>query len=204
LDLVMYMMIFGLIGSRIFHVFTDFNYYFQNPLLIFAIWQGGLAFQGGLIGGLAALYFYYKKYKIDAMKVLDIIALPLPLLVTFGRVANFINSEHIGYPSNVSWCVVYEKVDNICRQPAEIYEAISMLLLFLIMLFLYSKWKNKKGAMFWSFMAGYGIARFITDFFREQTIFFFGITHTQILSLMMLILGIYYLIRINRPHKRKS
>ena len=110
-DVVIYGMIFGLIVARIFHVISDFHLYQNNLIQVLYIWNGGLAFQGGLIGALIAVYFYCKKHSINMFKVLDIVVVPLPLILTFGRIANFINSEHLGFVTNLSWCVVFQRVD---------------------------------------------------------------------------------------------
>ncbi len=198
LDIVIYGMISGLIGARIFHVLSEFSLYKDNLLDMFAIWQGGLGFLGGLITALVFVYYYCRKHNIEALKLLDFVAMPTAFILFFGRIANYINSEHIGYPSNVNWCVAFEKVDAVCRHPAQIYEAISMLILFFILILFYNKWKHKTGLLFYHFIAGYGLARFITDYFRQQNIFLLGLTHTQIISIIMITAGIYYIYKINR------
>jgi len=197
LDITTYGLIFGVIGARIFHVLSDYSLYENNLLDVFAIWKGGLGFMGGLAGALVFVYYYCKAHKIELMQVLDVMAAPLALVIGFGRIANYINSEHLGYATNLPWCVVYEKFDMICRHPAQIYEAISMFLLCAVLFFLQKKW-HKKGAMFWSFILGYGIARFTTDFFRTQDVYIVGFAHTQWISAVMIILGGYYLVKVKK------
>jgi phosphatidylglycerol---prolipoprotein diacylglyceryl transferase len=201
-SIVVYSMVFGLIGARIFHVISDFYLYKNNLIGIFEIWNGGLGFYGGIAGGALAIYFYCRKHKINLFQILDVIALPFPFIVGFGRIANFINSEHIGFPSNLPWCVVFEKIDMVCRHPAQLYESISMFVLFIALLFVHFRTKKKTGVIFWSFVTGYGVMRFITDFFRQtQSIYILGLAHTQIISIGMVIYGIYSIIRLYRVKK---
>ncbi len=199
-DLVIYAMIFGLIGARIFHVVSDFHLYQNNLGGMFAIWNGGLGFQGGLIGGVLAIFFYCRKHKINIMKILDTVALPFPLIIAFGRIANFINSEHIGFPTDLPWCVIYQKIDNICRHPASIYQSLSQFMLFGILLFLSkTKLSKKTGFISWSFITGYGLIRFFTDFFRsDYHIYLLGLSHTQVINLFMFIFGIYNLLKLKK------
>ena len=203
-DVVIYGMIFGLIGARIFHVLSDFHLYQNNIIEVLYIWNGGLGFQCGLLGALIAVYFYCKKNKINMFKVLDVVVVPLPLILTFGRIANYINSEHLGFITNLSWCVVFQRVDNLCRHPAQLYQALSQFILFGVILFL-SKTKlgKKTGNLTWSFIAGYGFIRLITDFFRsDYHLFYFGLSHTQIINIVMLFIGVYQLYKVNQSSKK--
>jgi phosphatidylglycerol---prolipoprotein diacylglyceryl transferase len=201
-DLTVWALVFGLIGARIFHVLSDFYLYKNNILGIFEIWKGGLGFYGGVAGGILAIYFYCRKHKVNLVHVLDIISLPFPLIIAFGRIANYLNSEHVGFASQLPWCVVFEKVDMICRHPAQIYESLSMFVLFTILMILHKKFSKKTGFAFWSFITGYGIMRFITDFFRqEQSFYISNLAHTQIISICMIIYGIYSLIRLYKVKK---
>lgn len=207
-DIVILGMVFGIIGARIFHVISDFYLYKDNLLGIFAIWNGGLGFFGGIAGLIISILIYCKKHNIELIKILDVISLPVPLVVTFGRLANFMNSEHLGSPSDVPWCVVYDNPiikDLTCRHPVQVYEAISMLILFFFVFLTYRLWEDRKGVRTWSFVLGYGIARFTTDFFRQtQSGYLFGLAHTQILSVIMVLIGAYYLHKsISRGKVRK-
>lgn len=206
-DLAVYTMLSGILGARIFHVIADFHLYKDNLLGIFEIWNGGLGFYGGLAGGVLAIFFYCRKHKVDISGVIDTMALPLPLIITFGRIANYMNSEHIGSVSDLPWCVVFQKIDTVCRHPAQIYEAISMFIVFLLLIAAYKLWRKQRGAITWVFIMGYGIARFTTDYFREtQSAYFFGLAHTQIISLIMAAIGAYFLyktISSSPPKSRK-
>jgi phosphatidylglycerol:prolipoprotein diacylglycerol transferase len=202
-DMLTYGMISAIIGARLFHVASEFYLYKDNLLDIFAVWKGGLGFYGGVIGGILALYLYCRKHKINYLQILDIIVVPLPLIIGFGRIANYINSEHLGRITTVSWCVVFEKADLLCRHPSQLYEAISMFALFLSLFFISRKLKLKIGSLTSLFFIGYGIARFITDIFRENVLYYFGLSHTQIISIITVLIGIYFLIIFQRMKVKK-
>jgi len=131
-DVLIYGMIGGLVGARIFHVISDFQLYKNNLPGIIAIWNGGLGFQGGLIGAIIVTFFYCKHHEINLFKVFDVVSVPLPLVIAFGRIANFINSEHLGFQTNVNWCVVFQRVDNVCRHPSQLYQSLSQFLIFVL------------------------------------------------------------------------
>lgn len=194
-DLMIGGMISGLVGARIMQIFAELPYYLKNPFEILAFWHGGLYFQGGLIGAIIFILLYCKKHKIKFLELTDIVAVFMPLIIGFGRIANYINSEHIGYPTNVAWCVVFQKIDNICRHPAQIYQALTQFLLFGILFYL-SKKNKKTGVISWSFIMGYGILRFITDFYRtDMPRILLGLTITQFINLGMFFIGFYLLIK---------
>ncbi|MEM2138706.1 MAG: prolipoprotein diacylglyceryl transferase [Candidatus Woesearchaeota archaeon] len=208
-DLVSYTLLISIIGARLFHVVSDFHLYRNNLLGIFEIWKGGLGWFGGLFFGIFFLIYYTKKHKIETLIVFDKISLILPIFIGLGRIANFINSEHLGFPVNqeiIKWCVVFQNVDNVCRHPTQIYEAISMFLVFALLMLIYYKLGSIKGILFSSHLILYSIARFITDFFREtQSAYFFGLAHTQIISLGTFLIGLYLFFKfIKIKHTKKN
>ncbi|MBN2368825.1 prolipoprotein diacylglyceryl transferase [Candidatus Woesearchaeota archaeon] len=205
MDIAVYAMVGALLGARIFHVITDFHLYRNNLLGMLAIWNGGLGFQGGLIGGMLAAYLYSKKHKINMFRVMDIIVVPLPLVLAFGRMANFLNSEHLGFPTDLPWCVVFQRIDNVCRHPAQLYQSLSQLILFGAMLLLSrTKMSKKAGNLSWSFITGYGVIRFITDFARMNHSFYvFGLSHTQLLSIAMIFIGSIMIYKNNHVKNNK-
>ncbi len=123
-----------IIGGRLGYVlFYQPSYYLAAPLEIFAVWQGGMAFHGGLIGVLAAMYLYCKKYNIPVLALMDLLACAAPIGLLLGRIANFINGELWGHPTNVAWAVIFPTIDNLPRHPSQLYEAaLEGLLLFII------------------------------------------------------------------------
>ena len=192
IDLILYMMLGGVIGARLFHVALFFKDYLSNPLDIFKFWQGGMAFIGGLAGGILVIIYYCKKHKINFYEVADIIVIPFALFLGFGRIANFINGEFIGKITDVPWCVQFKNYLG-CRHPSQIYEALKNFFIFGVLFFI-SKRKYKTGIIFWSFITLYGLLRFITNFWRFGTRYF-GLSLGQYLGLIMFILGTIVLIK---------
>jgi len=121
-DLTLYIMIGSVILARAaFELVYNYKDFFQNPISFFYFWQGGMSFHGGVIGGALAGLYYCRKKKIDFYDIGDIVALPLALMLGFGRIANFLNGELVGTVTNVPWCVDFG--DGLCRHPSQLYEA---------------------------------------------------------------------------------
>lgn len=192
-DLILYLLIGVVVGSRLFYtIFYPPYLLFTAPLSALKVWEGGLAFHGGLIGVVLVIYLFSKKHKVKKMEILDALVIPTSLALAFGRIANFTNHELYGYVTNVPWCVNFKGVIG-CRHPYQIYAFITHILLFGILILIY---KNQKriGTTFWNFVLFYGVFRFITDFFKvEQK--FIGLGIGQIMSLVMIGLSIYLLNR---------
>ncbi len=191
-DLILYMMLGGVIGARLFHILLFFKDYLANPLDILKFWQGGMTFIGGLVGGLLAITYYCKKNKINFYEVADIIVIPFALFLGFGRIANFINGEFVGTITKVPWCVKFKDYLE-CRHPSQLYEALKNFFIFGVLFFLNKK-KHRPGLIFWSFITLYGMLRFITNFWRYDTMYF-GLSLGQYLGLAMFIIGTIVLIK---------
>ena len=170
-NLLMYVVIGIIIGARLGHCFFyDPDYYFSNPLKILAIWEGGLASHGGGLGAIIGTYFYSKKNPFSFVWLLDRLAIATALFGIFVRSANFVNAEIIGKPSTVPWAVIFERVDNIARHPAQLYEAIAYAIIFVILTCLYrvTNIKNYQGMLLGLFLIMTFTARFIIEFFKQQ------------------------------------
>lgn len=210
--LTMYAIIGMVLGMRLGHcLFYEPSYYLAHPLEIilpvkflenggieFTGFQG-LASHGGVLGFLIALYFYSRKTKQPMLATLDLIAVSAGLLGVFIRLGNFMNSEIIGIPTTKPWGVIFERVDNIPRHPAQLYESISYLIIFTIMIFLYIKARErfKSGFFFGLVLLLIFIARFIIEFVKENQVGFedgMSINMGQILSLPYIAIGIGFLI----------
>ena len=194
-----------LIGARLFYmVFYHLPNFIADPLSIFYIWNGGMSFHGGLLGVILALIYFLKKRKIPLLAMGDLLILPLPLALFFGRLGNFMNSELAGRVAdpNSPLCIVYTNIDSYCRYPSQLIEAgLEGLVLFCILLFAFFKTplKNSAGRIFGLFLTLYACARMTSELFREpdaQLGFIIGhISMGQLLSLPMLILGLYFLFK---------
>src|SRR5438132_6477951 len=141
-SLFVYLFLGTIIGARLGHVlFYQPDYYFKYPWEIPMIWQGGLASHGGFVGVMIALYFYMKKYReMSFLQLADRLAIPCLLAASLIRIGNFFNSEILGTPSNLSWAIVFARVDNIPRHPAMLYEAAAYFLAFCALYVAY--WKT--------------------------------------------------------------
>jgi len=194
-NLIFYLIIGVLIGSRIFHIiFWNLTYYLANPIQVFYIWQGGLSFHGGLVGAVLATYLFTKKNNINLMRLADILTLPAIFILALGRVANFINQEILGTITQVSWCVKFlSSIDpNNCRHPVQLYAAAGRLATFFILL-KFPKPK-KDGFIFWNFVFLFGLGRTFLDFIRED-LRYLGLSSGQYLSILMVLIAGYALIK---------
>ncbi len=187
-----------ILGGRIGYILL-YNpvFYFSHPIEIFKIWHGGMSFHGGAIGVIIAMIWFANSRKINIKSLLDVVACVVPIGLFFGRLANFINMELIGRETQIPWAVI---LNNTPRHPSQIYEALMEgMMLFLILNFLLWKTtvRKKPGVLSGMFIVGYGIMRCIAEIFRVpdgQIGFFFGIiTLGQILSFIMIILGIAFM-----------
>ena len=196
-DYVTYIIIGIIIGGRIgYIVFYNFNFYINNVLDILKIWEGGMSFHGGLLGVIVATILFAKKHKQDSFEYLDIVSLVAPIGIFFGRLANFINSELYGTPTELPWATIFVKIDNLSRHPSQLYEAIlEGIILFLILLyFRKNNYLEKPGLISSIFLIFYSIFRFIVEFFRvpdEQLGYLiFNLSMGQIFSLIFISFGI--------------
>ncbi|MEM6887872.1 MAG: prolipoprotein diacylglyceryl transferase [Pseudomonadota bacterium] len=216
-DLLTWIIIGVILGGRLGYVlFYQPAYYLQRPAEILAIWQGGMAFHGGLLGVVLAGYVYTGRHKINRLSAADLMALGVPPGLLLGRIANFINAELWGRPTDVAWGVVFPgvaaqdcpAVEGPCaRHPSQLYEAgLEGLLLGLVLIWLV--WGTgalkRPGRVAGVFFAGYGLGRFIVEFVRQPDAQFVaegnplglawqvsgvGLTMGQMLSLPMILLG---------------
>ena len=201
-DLISYIIISIILGGRIGYViFYNFSYYLNNPIDIFKIWEGGMSFHGALIGIIVGTYFFSKKIKINTYFFLDIIACVAPVGIFFGRIANFINGELYGKPGSFTWSVIFPKIDMMPRHPSQLYEAfLEGIILFSILITLIFKKNIRIGVCSGLFMILYGVFRILAEQFREpdkQIGYLFDLLSMgSILSLIMLLAGLFILIKI--------
>jgi len=188
-DFILYLFLGIIFGARIFYFIFDEPYTLINmPLEFFKIWHGGMDFFGSLTGVLISSYFFCKKNKIDFYKLSDVLVIPGTIALILGRIANFINSEIVGTITNLPWCIVFKDYFG-CRHPYQIYAAISHLILLLI-LFKVKTINKKNGILLFTFIFGYGILRFIIDFFRDEPRFFY-LTIWQYFCLLFIIISLF-------------
>ena len=170
-NLLMYLLVGTVIGARLIHcIFYEPNYYFKHPIEIFYVWKGGLASHGGLIGAIFALWLFVKRYNLPFLWLMSRLSIPAMLTASAIRFGNFFNSEILGKPTNLPWGVIFKRVDNLPRHPAQLYEASSYLLIFFLLIYLYKKIpKNLSIGLLPAIGAGlsFGI-RFFIEFIKER------------------------------------
>jgi phosphatidylglycerol:prolipoprotein diacylglycerol transferase len=170
-DLLLYMTVGVLLGGRLGYVlFYEPRFFLTNPLQIPAVWNGGMAFHGALLGSIAAIVVFSRHVGALSWSVLDVCAAATPMGLFFGRLANFINGELWGRPSSVAWSMVFPHGGPVSRHPSQLYEALlEGLVLFIVLRWLtHSRLALRRpGLVGGTFMAGYGLARSFCEFFRE-------------------------------------
>ena len=192
-------------GGRLGYVlFYKPTYYMEHPSQILHLWEGGMSFHGGLVGVITAFVLFCRKYDIRFFALIDVIACATPFGLFFGRIANFINGELYGRVTDVPWAMVFPRGGDLPRHPSQLYEAaLEGIVLFAILYYMlkYTNARSKPGMLGGTFIAGYATARMIVECFREPDEFlgfFLGyVTMGQILSLPMLVYGLYLVFRKN-------
>ena len=198
-DFIVWIVMGVILGGRIGYVlFYNLPFYMSSPADAFKIWEGGMSFHGGLLGVVIAVIAYALKQKIPVLRLGDLSAAGATIGLFFGRIANFINDELWGRPTDVAWGVVFPKGGAEPRHPSQLYEAASEgLILFLLLLFLMIRTSlpGRYGAIFGVFLTYYGVSRFIIEFFREPDIqiglYYDLISQGQILCLPMIVIGLF-------------
>jgi len=202
-DLIFYCAMGVILGGRIGYIlFYNLTYYFENPLRIFAVWEGGMSFHGGFLGVLAASMLYARSKELGFFSVMDMIAQCAPIGLGLGRIGNFINGELYGRVTDASWGMIFPGGGDLPRHPSQLYEAVlEGAVLFFIVRMVDRRFAANSAAS-WTFCAGYGLFRFIVEFFREPDfqmgMFGGALSMGQLLSLPMFLLGAFMLIRLSR------
>ena len=193
-DLVFYVAIGVIVGGRLGYVFIyNPGYYMSHPLGIFAVWEGGMAFHGGLIGVIIAGGLFCWRRRLSFYDLADAGIVSVPVGLGLGRMGNFINAELVGRPTDVPWCMVFPQEGPACRHPSQLYQAgLEGIVLFTI-LFGLSRRALPSGVIFWAFFLFYGLFRFIAEFFRQPDahigLVWASFSMGQLLSLPMFIGG---------------
>ena len=204
IDDLLFYGIFGVIlGARLGEIlFFMPGYYFAHPAEIFAVWNGGMSFHGGFLGVLLAMWLYGRKHGRGFWEVTDFIAPLVPVGLAAGRIGNFINGELWGRPMTEiwPWAMRYPLVDDLPRHPSQLYQASGEGLLLFVLLWWYAASPRPPRAVSGFFLVGYGLLRFIAEFFRNPDPGIFsgitsGLTTAQCLCLPMIAIGAYLIAR---------
>ena len=202
-DLMVWVVVGIVFGGRLGYVFLYHpEHYLSNPGAIIQTWKGGMSFHGGVVGVIAAIAIFVKRHRLKFLSVTDMAACATPIGIFFGRIANFINGELYGRSTQMPWGVIFPQGGNFARHPSQIYESLTEgLLLFIIMVIAARKisLQDRPGLLSGIFLSGYGVCRILMECFREPDIdigFILPlVTMGQILSIPMIILGIFLIKR---------
>jgi len=194
--LLIYMLLGTVVGARLGHcLFYDAAYYLAHPVKILKVWEGGLASHGAAIGILLALYFFSRKRPQQPfLWLVDRIVITVALAGSFIRLGNLFNSEILGKPTDVAWSFIFDRVDQIPRHPAQIYESIAYLIIFIILFMIYKKKgpETPRGLLLGLFLVLVFGFRFFVEFLKENQVAFeagMAMNMGQILSIPAVIGG---------------
>lgn len=207
--LVLYIVIGVILGARLGHIlFYEPIYYWNHPIEILPIrihphfqfvGLAGLASHGGVAGALIALFLYRRKYKKDYLFILDRLTIAASLLGAFIRLGNLMNSEIIGTPTSLPWAFIFSRVDQIPRHPAQLYEAIFYLIIFIVLFLIWKSgtFKEYKGLLFGLGLSLIFVQRFVVEFVKENQEAFedkLFLNMGQILSIPMIVFGVIIIV----------
>ena len=212
-DFLTWMILGVILGGRLgFVLFYQPQYYFQNPLEILMVWQGGMSFHGGLAGVTIAMVLFARSRGIGVWRLADIISACAPIGLFFGRIANFINGELWGRETDVPWAMIFPGAGPLPRHPSQIYEAgLEGLVLFAVLRLLtyHSVSLALPGLTTGAFLTGYALTRMFAEFFRQPDVqlgFLFEgwLTMGMVLSAPMFLAGLFLLLRARLLRQRQS
>lgn len=206
-DFAVYALFGGIIGARLYFVlFSAPGYFFEHPWEIFAIWSGGIGIIGSLIGGfIVAVWFCHSK-GISLLKFGDTLAPGIALGQTVGQFACLLNGDSYGKPTDLPWAITYTDPRslaplNISLHPIEIYEMAAYFLVFLLVWMTRRAYRGK-GFAFLTYLAAYGVARFVVDFFRgDPAMFAWGIQAAQLFGAAMILVSVAGFLVLKKPLK---
>jgi len=200
----------SIIGARLYYVAFNWSYYSSNLLSIFKIWEGGLAIHGGLLFGLIWIIIYTKKYKVNTLRILDMVVVGLLIGQAIGRWGNFFNGEAHGPSTTLefltnlhlpNFIIEGMNIGGTYYQPTFLYESLWCLIGFIAILFIRKIKYIKIGQITGIYLIWYGIGRFLIEWLRTDSLMFMGLKQAQIISLLMIVIGIILIIIKNRGSK---
>lgn len=203
----------AVVFARLWHVITDFSLYEDNFLKVLKFSEGGLSIWGGILGGIVGIYLlsYFQKYKFS--QVVNYVAVVMPLSQSIGRIGNYFNQELFGPALDKFWAIYIqsdkrpvETLNHSTYHPTFFYEAILDIFLFWLLLFILKRKQNLENYFIIAvYLAGYGVIRFVTEFFRFSNDFIWFLSFSQLVSLTFVFLGLgYIIIHISKQKNEKS
>ena len=210
-NMAFWVIIFGIIGARVYYCIFNFSLYKDNIFDIFKIWEGGLAIHGGLIAGFITLLIYTKKYNVNTVKITDMAVIPLLLAQAIGRWGNFFNSEAHGVATTYhflreklfipEFVIEGMKIGNVYYHPTFYYESLYCLVGVIILLFVRRYRYLKRGQLTTLYMMYYSLGRFFIESLRTDSLMFEGFRVAQIVSVILFLIGLGAFMIISRKTK---
>ena len=198
-NLLFYTILFGIIGARLYFVLFNLDFYLENPIEILMVWHGGLAIHGGIVFGLITIIIYCYKYKVNTLRILDIIVVSLILAQAIGRWGNFFNGEAHGPVTTLAYLQGLHLPNFIINGmhingqyfiPTFLFESLWCLIGFIVLLIFRRMKYRKIGQTMCLYLVWYGIGRFFIETLRTDSLMLFDFKIAQIVSLLMIITGI--------------
>lgn len=208
--LTTYLILGMFLGARLFYVFV-YNYddFMAHPEDIIAVWKGGLSFHGAIVGMAIAMMVFARRHKLNPIHIFDAVVTVGAQGLFFGRIGNFINGELYGRVTDVPWGMIFAGGGPFPRHPSQLYESLSEGLILFCVLWFGKKRITHTGTQSAIFLMGYGLMRFIVEFFREADVqmgYYFGglFTMGQILCFLMILAGGAFLLFTRRSKAPSS
>lgn len=216
LNVIVFGVMLGLLGARLYYVLFNWDYYGPRPLKILAVWEGGLAIHGGLLVGALATVIYTVRKKLPVLTYMDIMTPSLPLGQAIGRWGNFFNQEAFGTPTDLPWKLYidpYHRPPHLVAfeyfHPTFLYESLWNLLVFAILYFLLRRrLQQTPGALVLCYVGLYSIGRFFVEGFRIDSLMLGPFRAAQVVSLGLIVVSLVGLMRLRvtprRSHRREE
>jgi phosphatidylglycerol:prolipoprotein diacylglycerol transferase len=184
----------GIVGARLFHVVDEWRFYSQNPSQIIAIWTGGIAIWGAVLGGFTGGYIYAARRGLPTGVLADITAPAMALAMAVGRIGDIINGEHVSRTTSMPWGIIWSNPKSLTFQkyglmpthPAVAYEMLWDIVIFSVLWFVLRGRLRPNGMLFAAFLAMYAFGRFFISFFREDRTWALSLTQAQWISIIVL------------------
>ncbi len=197
MNFIIWTVIGGIVGARLYYILFNWGYYGLNPAEIPAIWRGGLAIHGGLLGGIAVAYLYLKRGNIAFWRMSDTVAPAAILGQAFGRFGNFMNGDAHGRPTEMPWGLVFPpesiagmEFPDIPLHPTMLYEMLINLGIFLLLWFWVRKRDHRDGFIFAAYITLYSIGRFFVEHFRADSLMIAPLKAAQVVSIVAIVIAV--------------
>lgn len=198
----------GILGARLVHVVDEWSFYAAHPTQILAIWSGGIAIWGAVLGGFAGGWIYASWKGIPRGRLADITAPALALAMAVGRIGDIVNGEHVASPTSLPWGVIwthpssptFQRFGDVATHPAVVYEMLLDLAIVAVLVWVLRKRLQPDGMQFAVFLGLYSLGRFFILFLHEYKTWFLGLNEAQVISLVVLAVMVPLLVRRARLH----